>query len=105
MHDQVWPYFRFNVQRRNVRFPPLADVRRELVLPDVNHYCRQISICHYDGMTVNERRFSAGLMEAFDAATARRDRDTLIAILVEVSVVDPETTADAVLIAPPRDVR
>jgi len=58
----------------------------------------------FDGMTVNERLFSAGLLETFDVAVGRRDRDTLIAILSEVALVDAETTADSVLAPPHRNV-
>jgi hypothetical protein len=53
----------------------------------------------YDGMTVNERLFSAGLMNAFDEAAGRRDCDVLIAILCQVAVVDPYAVATAVLAA------
>ncbi|WP_308814978.1 hypothetical protein [Sphingomonas sp. GV3] len=58
----------------------------------------------FDGMTVNERLFSTGLLDSFDVAVEARNRDTLITILSEVAVVDPEATADAILAAAHRNV-
>lgn len=37
-------------------------------------------------MTVNERLFVSGLMDEFDAAARRRERDTMISILVKVAL-------------------
>ena len=46
-------------------------------------------------MTVNERLYLAGMIDAFDRALAVRDRDGLVAILQEVYL--GEETADAIL--------
>lgn len=56
----------------------------------------------YEGMTVNERLFVAGLLELFDRAALARDRDRMIGLLKQVESVDfPEAeaiaTTDAVL--------
>jgi len=59
-----------------------------------------MSEAQFDGMTVNERLFSAGLLEAFDAATQRRNRDAMITILGQVAVADAESIADSILAAP-----
>jgi len=42
----------------------------------------------YLGMTVNERLFVSGLMEAFDKAIQTRDVDMVISILKEVELND-----------------
>lgn len=54
---------------------------------------------HFDGMTLNERLFSAGLIEAFDAAARCRDRDAIVGILTKVAVEDAGSTADSILAA------
>lgn len=54
----------------------------------------------YGGMTVNERLFVAGLIEAFDDAVARRDRAAMVRLLETAEVSTPEATADAVLANP-----
>jgi len=51
----------------------------------------------YAGMTVNERLFEAGLVEAFDAAARARDRSEMIRILSEVDVDDAAWSADTIL--------
>lgn len=38
----------------------------------------------YDGMTLNERLFAAGLLEQFDDALSARDQDALVDLLAEV---------------------
>jgi len=48
-------------------------------------------------MTVNERLFEAGLVEAFDAAARARDRSEMIRILSEVDVDDAAWSADTIL--------
>jgi hypothetical protein len=53
-------------------------------------------------MTVNERLVSAGLIELWDAAVARRDRAELIRILQQIDVADPAATVDPVLADPAR---
>ena len=50
------------------------------------------------GMTVNERLYEVGLIEAWDAAARARDRERLIAILAEIDVAP--TTADSLLANP-----
>jgi hypothetical protein len=42
----------------------------------------------YGGMTVNERLSTAGLLEKFDRAARKRDRDSMIALLSEVELAD-----------------
>lgn len=37
---------------------------------------------YHRGMTVNEALWAAGLMDAFDAAARKRDRDSLVSILI-----------------------
>jgi hypothetical protein len=54
----------------------------------------------YSGMTVNERLFTAGLLEEWDAATSARDRGHLVAILRQVHVSDPDRSVDAHLARP-----
>jgi hypothetical protein len=56
----------------------------------------------YLGMTVNERLFDAGLMEAFDAATRARDRAEMIRLLTGVDVDDAAWSADTILESPER---
>ncbi len=51
-------------------------------------------------MTVNERLFDAGLMEAFDAAARVRDRAEMIRLLTDVHVEDAASSADTILEAP-----
>jgi hypothetical protein len=54
----------------------------------------------YAAMTVNERLFTAGLMDAFDEAARSLDRGRMIAILAEVDVGTPDWTADMILANP-----
>jgi len=56
----------------------------------------------YSGMTVNERLFEAGLIEAFDAAAKARDRSEMIRILTEVEVLGAEVSTDTILANPAR---
>lgn len=51
----------------------------------------------YEAMTVNERLFEAGLVEAFDAAVAARNRSEMIRILTAVDVDDPVWSTDTML--------
>jgi hypothetical protein len=44
---------------------------------------------NFKGMTVNERLYLSGLMDAFDLARERRDKEQLIEILQRVEVDDP----------------
>jgi hypothetical protein len=57
---------------------------------------------NFAGMTVNERLFTAELLELFDAAARRRDRDGLITLLRRVALSETEAaaTADALLARP-----
>lgn len=56
------------------------------------------------GMTVNERLFARGLLDQFDAAARRRDRDAMRHLLreVELSEVDACGCVDAILANPSR---
>jgi hypothetical protein len=51
---------------------------------------------NYSGMTVNERLYAAGLIEAFDAATACQNRTKIVQILYGVGLTrdDVEKIAD-----------
>ncbi len=42
----------------------------------------------FEGMTTNERLFEAGLMDLWDAAFARRDRNEMIALLGQVDLAE-----------------
>ena len=56
---------------------------------------------NYHGMTVNERLFSAGLLEAWDAAVKSANRDRMIELLLEVELCgQAERITDAVLANP-----
>lgn len=55
----------------------------------------------YGGMTVNERLFTAGLLEQFGFAARARNRDKMIALLGEVELGDDATLiTDAILANP-----
>lgn len=54
------------------------------------------------GMTVNERLFTAGLLDAFDAAARRRDRARMIELLSAVDVEDTARSVDTILANPER---
>ncbi len=56
----------------------------------------------YAGMTVNERLFEAGLLEAFDTAAKARERSEMIRILNHVDVADAALSADTILRHPHR---
>jgi hypothetical protein len=45
------------------------------------------------GMTVNERLYAAGLLQAFDSATARRDETELRRILASVFLTESDISA------------
>jgi hypothetical protein len=54
-------------------------------------------------MTVNERLFSRGLLERFDAAARRRDRSAMLLLReVELSEVDAIGCVDAIFADPKR---
>jgi len=66
---------------------------------------RQRTIPQYDyaGMTTNERLFTAGLMERFDDAVLRGDRNAMIALLATVDLGDQASwIADTILSHPTR---
>jgi hypothetical protein len=52
------------------------------------------------GMTVNERLSHVGIIDQWDAAARRRDRATMVRLLVEVEVPTPEKTVDTILANP-----
>jgi hypothetical protein len=52
----------------------------------------------FEGMTVNERLYAAGLLEKFDAASRARDRAGVIDLLKLVALsAQAASTADAML--------
>jgi hypothetical protein len=56
----------------------------------------------FAGMTVNERLWTAGLFDRWDAACRARDRAAMIEILGEVEIAEPGRApiADSVLADP-----
>jgi hypothetical protein len=42
----------------------------------------------FEGMTTNERLFEAGLLDLWDAALARRDRNKMIVLLGRVDLAE-----------------
>jgi hypothetical protein len=54
----------------------------------------------FAGMTVNERLFEAKMLDQWDAAARRRDREIMISILTNVEVPKPELNVDAILSNP-----
>jgi hypothetical protein len=57
----------------------------------------------YAGMTTNERLFTAGLLDAFDAAARRRDRAEMLRLLGAVDLDGAEATRTVeLIIADPR---
>jgi hypothetical protein len=56
----------------------------------------------YAGMTVNERLFVAGLLDQFDDAARRRDRQAMLAYLRRVAMTDNQATetTDTILANP-----
>ncbi len=55
---------------------------------------------NYAAMTVNERLYTAGLLDAFDRAAHSRNRARMIEILTDVEVGNPDKTADAIIANP-----
>jgi hypothetical protein len=52
----------------------------------------------YAGMSVNERLFAAGLIDQWDAAARRRDREAMVALLRRVVAdAQAEQIADQIL--------
>ena len=56
----------------------------------------------FRGMTVNERLFAAGRLEAFDAAAARRDREATRRLLEGLDLSDANIDAIVDAVLPPR---
>jgi len=55
----------------------------------------------YSGMTVNERLYAAGLLEAWDAAAKSRDRNRMIELLNEIDLSNQaESISDKILANP-----
>jgi hypothetical protein len=61
----------------------------------------------YEGMTVNERLFNAGILAQFDEAARRRDRARLVELLrqVELSQSEAEWSVDTLLAEPAKEGR
>lgn len=49
------------------------------------------------GMTVNERLLHVGTLDRWEAAVRQRDRDTMIALLEQVEVSNPQWSVDRIL--------
>ena len=77
---------------RSFRLPPIADSGRD------GHNGGMSDPSRYAGMTVNERLFDAGLIDAYYAAKEARDRAEMIRLLTEVAVEDAAWSADTSLI-------
>ena len=75
----------------NVWFPPIAAIRL------VGHYGRMSDPSQYAGMTVNERLFTAGLLDAYDAAKKAKDRAEMVRLLTEVDLDNAAWSADTSL--------
>jgi hypothetical protein len=71
--------------------PPVADIS-----PFANNG-RVSNQDRYAGMTLNERLFEAGLVEAFDAAAVARNHSEMIRILMELDVDDAAWPTDMIL--------
>ncbi len=56
----------------------------------------------FSGMTVNERLYEAKLLDEFDAAARRRDRNRMIELLHAVDVEAAERSVDRILAEPGR---
>jgi hypothetical protein len=56
----------------------------------------------FAGMTVNERLWSAKMIDQWDVAVKARDSDAMLAILSSLYVAAPQRTVDAVLADPGR---
>ena len=57
----------------------------------------------YSGMTVNERLWDAGIMDAWDAAVISRDRDRMIELLGRIELAsEAEWIVDTTLANPKR---
>jgi hypothetical protein len=56
----------------------------------------------FGGMTVNERLFVAGILDQFDDAARRRDRQAMLAYLRRVAMTDSQAieTTDTILANP-----
>ena len=73
---------------------------------DNSHSIRDIdpsdALADYSGMTVNERLFAAGKLDAYDDAAQQRDLDAMIAILVTVQMTPQQAreTSETVLANP-----
>jgi len=56
----------------------------------------------YEGMTMNERLFDAGIMQAFGDAVLARDRAEMIRLLASVDLDEPAWSTDMILQEPER---
>ena len=56
----------------------------------------------YSGMTVNERLYSAGLLEQWDAAVVSRNRERMLQLLSEVDLEDQADWIVSTVLANPQ---
>ena len=70
---------------------PISEVEKPSQISSVTN------MSPYAGMTVNERLFDAGLMEAFGNAMQARDRAEMIRLLAKVDVADAIRSVDEML--------
>ena len=56
----------------------------------------------YSGMTVNERLYAAGLLEAWDAAAKCRDRNRMIELLNEIDLSNQAQSISDKILANPK---
>jgi hypothetical protein len=68
----------------------------------MNEHDTESDRVRFGGMTVNERLFAAGILDQFDDAARRRDRQSMLAYLRRVAMTDSQAveTADAILANP-----
>jgi hypothetical protein len=57
---------------------------------------------NYSGMTVNERLYEAGLLDAWDAAASSRNRDRLIELLGKVGLSEQAEWISSTVLSNPK---
>ncbi len=68
----------------------------------MNEHDTESDRVRFGGMTVNERLFVAGILDQFDDAARRRDRQAMLAYLRRVAMTDSQAveTTDTILANP-----